>query len=146
MQRDILERFLISLMPFMMFSLVALLSSPCLADDFLSAELTPEEVLNRIDGNTAPLIVDLRAPVEFGIAHIPGATNIPLPELENRLEELRGDKGVLIYCLNGSRTRDAEPILYGNDIRNVYHLDGSFEGWIRGKYPFEKGGVKKTGW
>ena len=115
-------------------------------EDFLSPGLTPEDVLKRIDSADAPLIVDLRAPVEFGIAHIPGATNIPLPELENRLEELRGDKGVLIYCLNGSRTRDAEPILYGNDIRNVYHLDGSFEGWIRGKYPFEKGGVKKTGW
>ena len=116
------------------------------ADDFLSTGLSPEEILERIKGPDAPLIVDLRAPPEFGIAHIPGALNIPLPELEKRLDELRNENGVLIYCLNGSRTRDAEPILYGNDIRNVYHLDGSFEGWIRGKYPFEKGGVKKTGW
>jgi rhodanese-related sulfurtransferase len=116
------------------------------ADDFLSTGLSPTELLARLDSPTPPLVVDVRKPVEFGIAHIPGAINIPVTELESRIDELRHEHGVLIYCINGARTRQAEPILYANDIENVYHLDGALQGWIQGKHPIEKGGVKKTGW
>jgi len=115
------------------------------ASDYMSPALTPVQVLERLDTDRAPLIVDVRKPVEFGIAHIPGAINVPLEELEGRLDELRHDPGVLIYCINGSRTRQAEAILLAADIRNVYHLEGTFSGWIQAKYPVEKGGVKK-GW
>jgi rhodanese-related sulfurtransferase len=104
----------------------------------MSPALTPEQVLEKLDTEQAPLIVDVRKPVEFGIAHIPGAINVPLEELEGRLDELRHDQGVLIYCINGSRTRQAEAILLGADISNVYRLEGTFSAWIQGKYPIEK--------
>jgi len=116
------------------------------AGDFLSPGLSPAELLARLESPAAPLVVDVRKPVEFGVAHIPGAVNIPLTELEGRIDELRHEHGVLIYCINGARTRQAEPILYANDIESVYHLDGALLGWIQGKHPIEKGGVKKTGW
>jgi rhodanese-related sulfurtransferase len=116
------------------------------AGDLLSPGLPPVELLERLGSPTSPLVVDLRKPVEFGIAHIPGAINIPLEELEERLEEVKHDNGVLIYCINGSRTRQAEPILYTHDIDNVYHLEGTFYAWIQGKHPIEKGGVTKSGW
>jgi len=116
------------------------------ADDFLSAGLSPAELLARLDSPTPPLVVDVRKPVEFGIAHIPGAKNIPLDEIEDRLDELHNDNGVLIYCINGARTRQAEPLLYNNGIDNVLHLEGALQGWIQGGHPIEKGGVKKTGW
>jgi rhodanese-related sulfurtransferase len=116
------------------------------ADDFLSAGLSPAELLARLESPAAPLVVDVRKPVEFGVAHIPGAVNIPLTELEGRIDELRHEHGVLIYCINGARTRQAEPIFYANDIENVYHLDGALQGWIQDKLPIEKGGIKKTGW
>ena len=116
------------------------------ADDFLSAGLSPAELLARLDTTTAPLVVDVRKPVEFGIAHIPGAINVPVAELEARIDELRNEHGVLIYCINGARTREAEPIVYANDITHVYHLDGAFQGWIQDGHPIEKGGVEKTGW
>ena len=48
--------------------------------------------------------------------------------------------------INGARTRQAEPIVFANDINNVYHLEGAFQGWIQGQYPIAKGGVKKSGW
>ena len=116
------------------------------ADGFMSPGLSPDELLARLDSPTAPLVVDLRKPVEFGVAHIPGAKNIPLDEIEDRLDELRSDTGVLIYCINGARTRQAEPLLYSNGIENVFHLEGALQGWIQGGHPIEKGGVKKTGW
>jgi rhodanese-related sulfurtransferase len=126
--------------------LLAVFSVITQAADYMSPGLTPEQVLERRDGDKPPLVVDVRKPVEFGVAHIPGAINIPLAEIEGRLDEFRRDNGVLIYCINGTRTRKAEAILLGADVSNIYHLEGAFNAWIQGKYPIEKGGVKKSGW
>ena len=129
------------------FLLIALLSlRVAVADDYLSPGLTPEELQAKLGTTGAPQVVDVRKPVEFGVGHIPGAVNIPVEELEDRLGEIRSDNGVLVYCINGSRSRQAEPILYSHGIDNVYHLEGTFYAWIEGKYPIEKGGVKKSGW
>lgn len=116
------------------------------AADYMSPGLTAEQVLEKLDTDQALLAVDVRSPAEFGVAHIPGAVNIPVNEIEKRLDEFKHDNGVLIYCINGSRTRQAEAILLGADIPEVYHLEGTFSGWIQGKHPIEKGGVKKSGW
>jgi rhodanese-related sulfurtransferase len=126
--------------------LLAVFSVIAQAADYMSPGLTPEQVLERLDGDKAPLVVDVRKPVEFGVAHIPGAINIPVDEIEGRLDEFKHSNGVLIYCINGSRTRQAEAILLGADIPDVYHLEGTFSGWIQAKHPIEKGGVKKSGW
>jgi rhodanese-related sulfurtransferase len=116
------------------------------AADFMSPGLSAMELQEKLATPAAPLVVDVRKPVEFGIAHIPGAKNIPLDEIEQRLDEFRSENGVLVYCINGARTRQAEPLLYNHGIENVFHLEGALQGWIRDKYPIEKGGVKKTGW
>ena len=115
------------------------------ADDYLSEPVAPADLQSRLDTLQAPLVVDLRKPAEFAIGHVPGAVNIPVSELEKRIDEVRQENGVVIYCINGARTRQAEPILYAHDIDNVYHLDGTFQAWLKGKYRMEKGGVKK-GW
>lgn len=118
------------------------------ADDLMSPAMTAAEVVARLGTPRAPLMVDLRTPPEFAIAHLPGAVNIPLPELVKRLDEVRPAEGheLLIYCLNGSRTRQAEPLLYAHDINNFYHLEGELEGWLQKNYPFEKGGVTRKAW
>ena len=110
--------------------------------------MTAAEVKARLGTPHAPLMVDLRTPPEFAIAHLPGAVNIPLSELVKRLNEVRPAEGhdLLIYCLNGSRTRQAEPLLYAHDINDFYHLEGSLEGWLQKNYPIEKGGVNKKTW
>jgi rhodanese-related sulfurtransferase len=137
---DFIQRHLLAL------PLIAVLSVVAHAADYMSPGITPQLLLDKLDTDKAPLVVDVRKPVEFGVAHIPGAINIPVDEIENRLNEFKHNNGVLIYCINGSRTRQAEAILLGADIPNVYHLEGTFSGWIRDKRPIEKGGVKKSGW
>ena len=126
--------------------LLAVFSVIARAADYMSPGLMPEQVLERLDGDKPLLVVDVRKPVEFGVAHIPGAINIPVAEIESRLDEFRRDNGVLIYCINGTRTRQAEAVLLGADITNIYHLEGAFYAWIQGKHPVEKGGVEKSGW
>ena len=126
------------------FLLLSLLPVFAWSTDFLSPGLTPAELQERLATPGVPLVVDVRKPAEFGVAHVPGAKNIPLDEIEQRLDELRSGNGVLIYCINGSRTRQAEPILYNNGINNVYHLEGAFQAWIREQLPIEKDGVTKS--
>jgi len=116
------------------------------ASDYLSPGIPVNELARLLGTPQAPLIVDVREPAEYAIAHIPGAINIPNTKLSERLGEVRGENGVLIYCFNGSRTREAEHTLLDHNIGNVYHLKGTFEKWLQGNYPVEKGGVKKNGW
>ena len=129
--------------------IILLLAAFCVvarAADYMSPGITPAQLMELLDAEQAPMIVDVRKPVEFGVAHIPDAVNIPVDEIEGRLAEFRNGNGVLVYCINGSRTRQAEAILLSADIPDVYHLEGTFTSWIRDKYPVEKGGVNKSGW
>jgi rhodanese-related sulfurtransferase len=128
--------------------LLAMGARSALADDLMSPAMTAAEVKARLGTPQAPLMVDLRTPPEFAIAHLPGAVNIPLSELVKRLNEVHPAEGhdLLIYCLNGSRTRQAEPLLYAHDINNFYHLEDELEGWLLKSYPIEKGGVTRKTW
>lgn len=59
------------------------------------------ELLERVrDGLVT--VLDVRPPEEYAAGHVPGAVNIPLQELENRLEELTNQDGghreIVAYC------------------------------------------------
>lgn len=43
-------------------------------------------------------VLDVRPPEEYAAGHVPGAVNIPLTELEQRLEELGKDQEIVAYC------------------------------------------------
>ena len=44
------------------------------------------------------IFLDVRDPVSFDTGHIPGAINIPLDQLENRLGELDASRWIITYC------------------------------------------------
>lgn len=43
-------------------------------------------------------VLDVRPADEFAAGHIPGATNIPLAELEQRINELGREREIIAYC------------------------------------------------
>ena len=59
-----------------------------------------------------PLVVDVRTPEEFRGGAFPGAVNIPLDELQNRIGEL-GSKSreITLYCASGARSAYAQRYL-----------------------------------
>ena len=117
---------------------LALLPAVCTGADFKTPGLTPEALSTSLQTAEAPLVVDLREPWEYKIGHIPGAINIPLEQLQQHLDEVRGDNGVLIYCINGKRTRQAEPVLLDAGISRLFHLEGAFYAWIQSGLQVEK--------
>ena len=74
-----------------------------------------------IDGT----IVDVRSALEYNHSHYPGALNIPLEEVANRITEFRQMKQpVVVYCRSGNRSSIAAGILKQNGISNVYNGGG----------------------
>jgi rhodanese-related sulfurtransferase/DNA-binding transcriptional ArsR family regulator len=56
-----------------------------------------EELLDRMRKGLVT-VVDVRPPEEFAAGHLPGAVNIPVHALEQRLGELPKSKEVVAYC------------------------------------------------
>ena len=56
-----------------------------------------EELLKRLRRRDV-VLVDVRPADEYEAGHIEGARSIPLAELEQRLDELPGDREVIAYC------------------------------------------------
>jgi len=66
------------------------------ARDALEA-VSRKELISRLrDGLVT--VLDVRPEDEFALGHLPGAVNIPLGNLEDRLGELRPDREVIAYC------------------------------------------------
>lgn len=61
------------------------------------APLTREELLSRLSTGEVVLL-DVRPGPEYRAGHIPGALNVPLPELESHLEAIAAGRQVVAYC------------------------------------------------
>jgi NADPH-dependent 2,4-dienoyl-CoA reductase/sulfur reductase-like enzyme/rhodanese-related sulfurtransferase len=62
-------------------------------------------------------LLDVRNPPEWAVESVPGALNIPLPELRSRLDELPRDREILVFCRSGQRAYYATRILLQNGFR-----------------------------
>ncbi|MGC8666867.1 MAG: FAD-dependent oxidoreductase [Chthonomonadales bacterium] len=78
------------------------------------------------------LLLDVRQPEEYRAGHIPGAVNIPLPELRQRLGELPKNKEILVYCAIGQRSYYACRILSAHGI-HARNLTGAYRTWQAGR-------------
>ncbi|MGA8033769.1 MAG: FAD-dependent oxidoreductase, partial [Casimicrobiaceae bacterium] len=64
-----------------------------------------------------PLLLDVRAPMELAVESVPGAVNIPLGQLRERLGELPRDREILVICRSGGRAYFATRILLQNGFK-----------------------------
>jgi len=66
-------------------------------------------------------LLDVRNPQEIAVESVPGAVNIPLPELRSRLSELPADREILVICRSAQRAYFATRILLQNGfkVRNI---------------------------
>lgn len=89
-----------------LFALVQVVADEHLADVAVAAAdvlgspedaITRAELLRRREAGEVTL-VDVRPHEEYQAGHIPGAINIPIAELADRLAELAGDRDIVAYC------------------------------------------------
>lgn len=66
------------------------------------------------------VIIDVRNAAEFKKAHAEGSINIPLPEMEERLDEIRAIKEpIVVVCGGGTRNGRAHELLDKHDIEST---------------------------
>jgi len=94
-----------------------------------SGEITPGE-LSAERGRTTDLVVlDVREPFEWEIAHLAGARHIPLGQLPARLSELDGHADIVVYCHHGTRSARAVEFLRAAGYSKVRNLTGGIDAW-----------------
>lgn len=73
------------------------------------------------------ILLDVRTPQEFNQVHVEGAMNIPLQELQERVNEIpKNNNPIVCYCLSGGRSGQATYFLK-NLGYEVYNGGGVFE-------------------
>ena len=77
------------------------------------------------------VVIDVREPHEWEIAHIDGARLIPLGQLPERIHELDGHAEIVTYCHKGSRSMKALEILKGAGFGKVRSLAGGIDAWAQ---------------
>ena len=80
-------------------------------------------------------LVDVRTPEEFSIQTLPGACNIELDHLRERLGELDPEKPLIVFCQVGLRGYLAYRILKQSGFKDVRNLTGGFKtyAWVTEK-------------
>lgn len=68
------------------------------------------------------VLVDVRTVEEFRAGHAPGAVNIPIQVLRQRMHELPKDRPVVVYCRSGSRSATAKRILDAAGFEQVIDI------------------------
>jgi len=95
--------------------------------------LTPDELRSYINTRDEKdyMMVDVRQPLEYQRAHIPGATLFPLPELESKLFTLPSDRDLVFYCHVGGRSLAAADLAAGAEVteKQVFQLHGGIMSW-----------------
>ena len=86
------------------------------------------------------LVLDIRDTSEFSGGRIPRSKNIPLAEIDKRLDEISRfkDKPVIVTCRTNHRAGSAARLLKQHGFANVYQLAGGFSAWQQASLPVEK--------
>ena len=65
------------------------------------------------------IIIDVRRPAEFEAGHAKGSINIPLQEMEGRVDEIRNfSEPIVLVCGGGTRHVKAFELLKANKIES----------------------------
>ncbi|MCH9656410.1 MAG: MBL fold metallo-hydrolase [Planctomycetes bacterium] len=83
---------------------------------------------NELDEKT--MIVDIRSQSEWEAGHIEGSVNIPLTQLQERLNEIPFDQTVIVHCQGGYRSSIAISLLEKQKYENVLDLVGGYKAWL----------------
>ena len=85
--------------------------------------MTTDELIDLLDANEDLNIIDVREDFEVEHGMIPGAINIPLGSIPERVEELDSSKEYIMVCKGGVRSANAAEYLESQGFK-VINLEG----------------------
>jgi rhodanese-related sulfurtransferase len=94
-------------------------------------EITPTALAAHLEGNEAPLLLDVREPYEWAIARLPEARLVPLNSLPSVLDTLDRFGEIVVYCHHGLRSAAAVEWLREQGFARARNLVGGIDRWAR---------------
>ncbi|MFS0672602.1 rhodanese-like domain-containing protein [Ornithinibacillus sp. 179-J 7C1 HS] len=94
----------------------------------MARQVTPEEVVRRLQDGEEVTVIDVREIREVATGKIPDAKHIPLGQLALRKDELDKDKTYIITCQSGNRSKAACGILVALGYK-VEEMLGGMNNW-----------------
>ena len=93
-------------------------------------QITPIEVQHKLaEHDPRFVLIDVRDPHEWEIAHIDGAKLIPLPDLPARMNELDTRDEIVLQCRTGVRSMKALGLLRDSGFTRLKNLTGGIHAW-----------------
>ena len=74
-------------------------------------------------------LIDVREPDEVAEGTLPGAVNIPVGEMADRIGELDQSRRVVVLCRSGGRSTKAAEFLTASGFGDVVNLEGGMLGY-----------------
>lgn len=108
------------------------------------AQKTPAELIADLQSEAKPFIVDVRDAAAFKEGHVQGAVNIPFGEFAQRVNEVPGDRDIIVVDDYGRASQKAAHLLVDNgyiggpDQPQVWNLSGGMKHWLVFNGPIEK--------
>ena len=106
---------------------ILILSSSCI---FSKGEgykrISMDEAKTLMEKEEGYILLDVRTKGEYEIGYIPGAINIPLSDIDEKIISFLPDKSqmILVYCRSGNRSREASDKLSKLGYSNVLEIGG----------------------
>lgn len=100
-------------------------------------QLTVRELHDKLLADRHWQVLDVRRPAEFETGHVPQAKNIPLTELERRLEAVEKGGNTAVICAGGYRSSMAISLLKRHGISNLTNVIGGTQAWIEADLPLK---------
>jgi adenylyltransferase/sulfurtransferase len=94
-------------------------------------EMSVQGLKRALDDKRSIVVLDVREPFEYEIAHIDGSKLIPLGQLGQRVNELDTADQIVVYCHTGVRSAQAVSFLNGLGFKKVKNLKGGIKAWTR---------------
>ena len=103
-------------------------------------QISAEQLIDLIDKQQAPLIVDVRTKEEFNGGHVKGAINIPYDKLVENSDQLQNYKkeNIIFYCRSGRRAGIVYQALQPKGFEKMVDLKGHMIYWTKKSYSLEK--------
>jgi molybdopterin/thiamine biosynthesis adenylyltransferase/rhodanese-related sulfurtransferase len=96
-----------------------------------SWEITPRELNRKLRNGSQVMLLDVREPNEWNIAHLEGALLIPQGDLLARMNELDSTRKIVVYCRSGARSARAVQLLRDAGFRRLKNLRGGIHAWAQ---------------
>lgn len=97
-------------------------------------EIDPADAARQLSEKSEAMLLDVREPEEFGLAHLEHSVLMPMqtiPAQLGRLEQMADEHTLLVLCHHGVRSLQVVAWLRAQGIENCYSVAGGIDRWSR---------------